>query len=406
MSSRFQALKHPQLRRLIAASLPADLADWLDYLAIVALLAYQWQQGPWVLAFFAIALGAPYIIVGPIAGLIVDRTDLRTILIWTNIGRALTTLALIFAPNTAAVLALVLVRAAIDSAFTPARQAAIQALTDGEQRDAANGLAHAVNQGSKVIGPALGGALLVVFSPQWVFAINACLSLLAAAILFGIALPQKPTDEDKAAGFLHEVTAGFTEFGHNKRMLMAVLFMAVSLFALFLYDTFIALLAQSFGFAAAIYGLSIAAAGLGGLIGAVLIIRFPFGQDHLRIMTISAVCGGFISLTLGMLAILSLTPPIVLFLTMFLLLGVSTAFIQVPFRSLLQDEAPPERMARVTAAAEAISVIALLSAPLLGAALANQLGIGWPFIAGGGLLVLAGIVGVFVAGDKKLPPSL
>lgn len=401
MQSGFAALKHPQLRRLIAASLPADLADWLDYVAIVALLVYQWQQGPWALALFGIALGAPYIFIGPIAGLFVDRTDLRTVLIWTNIGRALTTLALIFAANTGMVLALVLVRAAIDSAFSPARQAAIQALTDESQRDAANGLAHAVNQGSKVVGPALGGALLLVFSPQWVFAINACLSLLAAAILFGIVLPEKQAVESSGEGFLTEVTAGFREFTRNTHMLLAVIFMALSLFALFLYDTFIALLAQTFGFAASTYGLSVAAAGIGGLLGALLIVRLKFGENHLRTMAISAAFGGIVSLGLGALAILGVKPHIVLFLMAFVLLGVSTAFVQVPFRSILQNEAPPERMGRVSAAAEAISVIALLTAPLLGAILANQFGIGWPFIAGGALLLLAGFWGAVVANQPR-----
>lgn len=397
MQTGFATLKHPQLRRLIAASLPADLADWLDYVAIVALLAYQWQQGPWALALFGIALGAPYIFIGPIAGLLVDRADLRTVLICTNIGRALTTLALIFAANTGVVLVLVLARAAIDSAFSPARQAAIQALTDDSNRDAANGLAHAINQGSKVVGPALGGALLIVFTPQWIFAINASLSLIAAFILFGIILPKKQTREQSQERFFIEVTAGFVEFGRNPRLLLAVIFMALSLFALFLYDTFIVLLTQAFGFAASTYGLSVAAAGLGGLLGALLIVRFRFGDNHLRTMAVSAGMGGIISLALGGLALMAIQLNVIVFLTAFLLLGLSTAFVQVPFRSLLQREASPEKMARVSATAEAISVIALLTAPLLGAVLANQFGISWPFIAGGILLVLASLWGVIVS---------
>lgn len=403
MQTGFATLKHPQLRRLIAASLPADLADWLDYVAIVALLAYQWQQGPWALALFGIALGAPYIFIGPIAGLLVDRADLRIVLIWTNIGRALTTLALIFAANTGVVLVLVLARAAIDSAFSPARQAAIQALTDDSNRDATNGLAHAINQGSKVIGPALGGALLIVFTPQWIFAINASLSFIAAFILFGIILPKKQTREQSEESFFIEVTAGFVEFGRNTQLLLAVIFMALSLFALFLYDTFIVLLTQAFGFAASTYGLSIAAAGLGGLLGALLIVRFKFGDNHLRTMAVSAGIGGIISLGLGGFALMAIQLNVIAFLTAFLLLGLSTAFVQVPFRSLLQKEAPPEKMARVSATAEAISVIALLTAPLLGAVLANQFGISWPFIAGGILLIVASLWGVIVS--MRNPPG-
>ena len=152
--------KNPQLRRLILAGIPADFADWLDYVAI--------------------ALGLPYLIIGPFAGALIDKSDLRIVLIASNLGRAATTAALIFAPNVVILLTLVFVRGAIDSAFTPARQTAIQTLADGEQRNSVNSIVHGINQLSKVAGPALGGLLLVWFAPQTVFTINAFISLLAA----------------------------------------------------------------------------------------------------------------------------------------------------------------------------------------------------------------------------------
>lgn len=38
------ALKSP--RRLALGAVPAEFADWLDYAAIVALLVFVWQEGP------------------------------------------------------------------------------------------------------------------------------------------------------------------------------------------------------------------------------------------------------------------------------------------------------------------------------------------------------------------------
>jgi hypothetical protein len=38
------------LRRLVAAQVPADLADWLDLVALGTLLAFSWQLGQTVLA--------------------------------------------------------------------------------------------------------------------------------------------------------------------------------------------------------------------------------------------------------------------------------------------------------------------------------------------------------------------
>lgn len=401
MSNSSTVLKHPQLRRLIAASVPADMADWLDYVAVVALLAYQWQQGPWVLALFAVALGAPYILIGPIAGALVDRTDLRRVLVLANFGRALSTAALILAPNAAIVLGLIFVRSCIDSAFTPARQAAIQALAHKDQLETVNATVHGINQGAKVIGPALGGLLLAIVSPQWIFGINACLSLLATVIVWGVITPKKPTSEQRSSALFGEVLEGFRQVQGNPRVLLAMVFMALGLFAIFLYDTFLALLAIDFGFAASVYGVAIAAAGAGGVLGAVLAANIKFGGAHLRVMAAGAAASGIFALSLGLFSIYEFALPVAAFLGGFLTIGICMAFVQVPYRALLQHETPPDKMARVVATGEAGSVTAMLSAPFLGGWLVLQFGIGMPFVVGGGLLLVAGLVVILMPHNQS-----
>lgn len=106
-------------------------------------------------------MGLPYLVIGPFAGALVDKSDLRTILILSNLGRAITTAALVLAPNVTVLLVLVFVRGAIDSAFTPARQSTIQALAHEKLRDGVNSIIQGINQASKIAGPALGGMLLI-----------------------------------------------------------------------------------------------------------------------------------------------------------------------------------------------------------------------------------------------------
>jgi len=383
----FKLGEHKQLRRLVLAGVPADFADWLDYVAIVALLAYTWQSGPWSLALLALALGTPYLVVGPFAGALVDRADLRLVLIFSNLGRALVTASLIFAPDATILLMLVFLRASIDSAFTPARQAGIQALAQEHQLGPVNAMVHGFNQLAKVSGPALGGLLLALFSPQWIFALNA-LSLLAVLIIWNISIPVRKTDR-KAEGEATSlrVFAGFQEVLANPKLLMGIMFVAVSLFAVFLYDTFIVLLAVDFGFGATVYGWSIAAVGGGGVAGALLVARVELGEGHLRFMAGGAMASGVAITGLGLLSIFGYALPMLVFLAAFFGVGVCTAFMQIPYRALLQREAPASKMARVVAAGEAISVIAMLSAPLLGGLLVAGLGAGYPFVLGGGLLI-------------------
>lgn len=54
----------PRLRRLLAAQVPADLADWLDLVALGTLLAFHWQLGPTALAGLTLPITLPYVVLG------------------------------------------------------------------------------------------------------------------------------------------------------------------------------------------------------------------------------------------------------------------------------------------------------------------------------------------------------
>lgn len=382
-------LSLPVPRRLALASIPADFADWLDYAAIIALLVFAWGEGPYTLALFAVALTAPYVTAGPLLAVMVDRMPLQRVLVLSNLGRAITTLGLIIAPNTASVLGLVLVRACIDSAFTPARQAAIQASTPPELLAIANGLHQAINQTSKIAGPALGGLLLAIVAPQSVFALNAVLSLVAVALLLGLHLPIKPAPERQ--DFRTELFAGIAEFRRSRLLLLALVFSAVAYFAFFLYDALVALLTDEFGFGPTAFGFGIAASGGGGLVGALVAGRLT-SHRPVAIMALAAVVSGLGSMLVALAAITGFAMPLWLYFGALALMGGSTAFMLVPYRTIIQAATPPDRIARVFAAGEAVIMAVMLSAPFIGSVIASQYGTGAAFLAGGVLLVGLGLV--------------
>ncbi|WP_240233390.1 MFS transporter [Devosia lacusdianchii] len=395
-------LAMPVPRRLALASIPADFADWLDYAAIVALLVFAWGEGPFVLALFAFCLTLPYVAVGPLLAVLVDRAPLARVLVVSNLGRGLATLALVFAGHTAIVLAIVFVRACIDSAFTPARQAAIQASTPPDLLASANGLHQAINQTSKIAGPAVGGLLLAVMPAQSVFGLNAVLSLIAAALVFDIALPPKPQSE--ATDFRSELLAGVSEFRRSRLLLVALVFSAVAFFAVFLYDALIALLAEDFGLGVTAFGFGIAASGGGGLIGALLAgslaTRHPVSS-----MIVSALFSGTVTMLVSLAALQGYDMPAIPYFIILALMGGSFAFMLVPYRTIVQTETPPDRIARVFAAGEAVTTAVMLSAPFIGSAIAAAFGTGMAFLAGGALLFTLGAVSAVVTlvGKSRTP---
>lgn len=394
-------LSRASLRRLILAQIPADLADWLDYVALVALLAFQWQAGVGTLALLAIAMGLPFAVMGPLAGVVVDRLDLKLVLVGSNIGRGLATAGFALAPDPAWLLGLIVLRTSVDTLFTPAKQAALPLLAPPEALPQANALSHGINQLSKIIGPALGGGLLAVLPVQPIFLINAALSLAAALLLLGLHRSElrrtAPPPDATPRGFLRQLGDGFACVARRPALLAGFAMMTFGFFTFFLYDTLIALLMRAVGYPEILFGLSIALSGTGGMVGAALQAQFAGRRSPLALMGAGAVATGAAIALLGHVGRADLAAPPVAFLALMFVIGVVSSALFVPYRTLVQTETPEPMMGRVTALGESASSLAILAAPPLGAAAAAWGGIGAPFLIGGYLLAAGAIVAMLAA---------
>ena len=392
MNQLRSTFKNRALRHLLAAQIPADFADWLDFVAVGALMAFTWKAEPVIFAFLAVCLGLPYLVVGPIAGVLVDRSHIKLVLIGSNLGRAVVTFAFAFAPNWQVLLALVLLRSSADAFFTPAKQAAIQAIVAPESRMAANGISHAINQASKIVAPALGGALLIGLTPQNVFLLNAIVSIVAASLLFALPHIKRPERGNARNGsVLANVKSGFAEIANNSRLRGALTLMAGGYFAMFFYDTLIAPLIRDLGFDGTGLGIALTAVGAGGVVGALWLGSKDISRPFLWVALGGAI-SGLTVVTIGFAEALSIDLPFYAFVALFAIVGGSSAMSVVPVRTVIQNETSPDRIARVTALNEAANTAALLTAPFLGALIASIFSIGVAFIAGGVLLiVIAGV---------------
>jgi MFS family permease len=386
-------LADPAQRRLLLGSAPADFADWLDYVALVAVIVYVWQHGPFELALFAIALTLPYVTAGPFLAAWVDRTSLKRVLVVTNVVRAAATLSMAVAPNVVVLLLLVLLRSFVDSAFNPARQAALQAITAEPQLTAANALHAGLGQTAKVLGPAIGGGLMLIMPVQGVFVVNGALSALSVLGFALVTLPPRPPTTEAHPTIWSQFGAGFAEFRKSRLMFAVLVFVSAAHFCFFLYDTLLGLLNQQLGFGATELGLGVTASGVGGLIGAAIGGRVA-GVRPLLPMAIAQLISGPITIALAIAAMTGVAIPFWAFLIALGTMGGTTVFMMILYRAVLQRETPPDRIARVVAAGEAIIIVALMTAPFIGSALASAYGIGTPFLVAGVLVTLIGIAGL------------
>lgn len=385
-------LSNTGLRRVLAAQLPADFADWLDFVAIGALLAFVWNAEPFVFAVLAVSLGLPYLAVGPFAGALVDCMDLKNVLVLSNLGRALATASLFFAPDWVILMALIALRSSVDAFFTPAKQAAIQALTKPEERMGANGLSHAINQSSKIVAPAIGGSLLIWFAPQMIFLLNAVVSVLAALLCLRLSkIAKQQHDQVVETGIIVNVMDGLKEVSGSPVLGASLMMMAAGYFAMFFYDTLIAPLTRELGFSQSQLGLALAAVGFGGVIGSVALGLVKDGSRSFLWIAWGSAISGLAVIGLGACEAANISIDVALFMALFGVLGLASAMAVVPFRTIIQNHVAPGHIGRVTALSEAANTVALLIGPFIGAAIASVTSIGSAFISGGVIMLFVAL---------------
>jgi MFS family permease len=134
----------------------------------------------------------PAVLLSAVAGVVVDRVDRRTILVVTNILRAIAILGMYaVGDNILAIFVLNIIVSTLTTFFAPAEASMIPMLVPRSQLISANGIFTLTLNGSFALGFALLGPILVkVAGPEVLLLVGAALYFLAAAFVW--TLPSHP----------------------------------------------------------------------------------------------------------------------------------------------------------------------------------------------------------------------
>jgi MFS family permease len=161
----------------------SQLGDWFNSVAVFALLL-DLTGSATAVAWMMIVQFLPVAVVGPVAGVIVDRVDRRRVMIAADIVRGLLILGLLLVRRPEHVWIAYVVMSltvAATAFFEPARTATIPNITSDEELMPANALASATWSAMLAIGASLGGLVTLVAGRNVAFVINA-LSFVASAL--------------------------------------------------------------------------------------------------------------------------------------------------------------------------------------------------------------------------------
>ena len=283
MSSRAyrDVLALPGARALIGASAASQIGNWVYNAALLGYVYSATHSAVWVGAA-TICRGLPYVLFGPLGGVVADRYPRRTVLLAGDALRTLLMAALAATVASAGPVALVIALTALASTAGCAEKAATMALLPrlvGEVRlGAANALLHTVQALGVVIGPAIGAILLAV-APSWVaFAANGA-TFAASALLISAIRPDR-TPAGRHTSGVGQLAAGMRTVRTTAFALWLIVAVAMAEFTYGAQTVQLVVYArQSLGLGSGGYGVLLTAAGVGGLVSAVVNGRLATGKQ-------------------------------------------------------------------------------------------------------------------------------
>ena len=293
MSAMFRSFSNINYRIWFAGALVSNVGGWMQATAQdwVVLTELTDNDAAAMGVTMALQFGPPLVLVS-LTGLVADRFDRRRILMVTQstllaLAIAVGVLLLNGVMTLPMMFCFALGFGVVNAFDAPARQAFVSDMVSTGDTSNAVALNSASFNLARMIGPAVGGLLIVAIGSGWVFIVNAATFLamiLALLMLHRELLAPRPKNRSRgglAAGFRYV-------WGRSD---LRVVFVTVFLIGAFgmNFPIFASTMAIEFGSGADGYGVLSSILAIGSLAGALLAAR----RDRARVRVVILAAGGF-----------------------------------------------------------------------------------------------------------------
>jgi MFS family permease len=195
------ALALPGVARLGVAGLLSEVGDWMLLIAL-PVFVLQLTGSPLVTATVFVLELVPTVVVGPLAGVLVDRWDRWRLITAVAVAQGVCLLPLLAVDSPSrlwVVYVVVVVESALGTVIEPARTAAAATLVPDEGLLAVNGLFGVLSSVARLVGGPLGGLVLGFWGLHGVVLADAA-TFAAAALVLAVRRRPRPGSARLAPG--------------------------------------------------------------------------------------------------------------------------------------------------------------------------------------------------------------
>jgi MFS family permease len=202
----------------------SEIGDHFNNIAVFSLALANTKSGL-VVSGIMLARAIPAMLIGPAAGVVLDRMDRKRIMIASDLTRAVVALAFIFTVHRGHTWLLYLLSALLMGAspfFTAGRAAILPTIATREELHTANSLTQTTQWTTLAIGTFLGGASVGQFGYVWAFAGNSLSFLISAFCISRLFLPGRGFQPARRAITEADVVRPWHEYAEGLRYMRGI----------------------------------------------------------------------------------------------------------------------------------------------------------------------------------------
>ncbi len=384
-----EVLQIRPLRRLWLAQLVSVFGDFLAIFAVYSVVTFQFHGTPTQVSLILVSYLAPLAVVSPLAGVFVDKWNLKLTMVASDLIRGLLVLMLIFAHDLNSIYAIFFTMSVVSSFFIPAQSVTVRAIAPPAALMAVNALMSQAIQGTQIITPALSGLLVQGLGANSCFLFDSLSFFVSAGMVMSLNIHRPPsTGTTHASSILGSMRQGMGFIFTHSTISFVILSMTAGMFAVRCFGALLSVYVRDVLLSsAALFGTLNTLIGVGMISGTQILHRFAkkvppqylviYGLSGMGVAVLMTAAFGLIATTaLGMLA-----------------LGFFAAFIMIPAQTLLQRETPPEILGRVSSSLMSLIATSQVLAMFVAGPVAQRAGIRSLYLGSGVMLAAIGAFG-------------
>lgn len=408
------ALRHRDLRLLLVSGLVSLTGDWIMRIGLTYCV-YALTGSTLASALTLLTSFVPQIAVGSLAGVFVDRWDLRRTMIVADVLLAVGLLPLLAVHEPGRIWIVYLVSAwqgCVQQFFNPAQQSLLPHIVQEDRLVTANALNGQSSDVSRLVGSALGGVVAAVGGITLLALVDAASFLISAALIALLHTARRAARARAASGDrrarIRAIRAEWAEglqlvTRHRVLRVMAVFVLITCLGEGVMGTLFAPFVQTSLHASALVYGVIGAAQAIGGVCGGLLAASYGERLPAARVAGLGALAFGAIDLMLFLypLVYVAVWPAIALMV----IVGFPGALMAAAMMTLLQRNTADSHRGRVFGALGAIEGVAVVLGALMAGFLGNDVGIIPTLAAQGGGYVVAGSLVLAASRQERRAPT-